>query len=91
MATREEVHRLVDAVPEDRLAVLGEILRAAAESGMTSEQVHQLGELLRGRQPPVHVASEPVRRFTSAGTLSAEPNLAERAEDVLRREPGSAA
>lgn len=57
----------------------------------TREEVHQLGELLRGHQLPVHVATQPVRRFTSAGTLSAEPNLAERVEEILRREPGSAA
>jgi hypothetical protein len=27
MATRDEVHRLVDGVPEERLAAIGEVLR----------------------------------------------------------------
>jgi len=90
MDTRDEVHRLVDCVPDDRLVVLAEVLRIAVESGMTGEQVHQLGALLRGRPTPVHMAAEPVRRFASTGTLSAEPSLAERAEEILRSEPGAA-
>jgi hypothetical protein len=89
MATRDEVHRLVDAVPDDRLTTLGEILRAAAESGMTWEQA--LYTVLRGQGAEAHMAAEPVRRFASAGTLSAEPDLAERAEEILRSEPGTAA
>jgi hypothetical protein len=32
MSTREDVHRLVDAVPEARLPVLEQILRASLES-----------------------------------------------------------
>lgn len=91
MATREEVHRLVDAVPDDRLTVLGEILRAAVDSGMEWEQAHQLAEQLLGHAAQVDAATEPVRTFASTGTLSAESDLAERAEEILRSEPGTAA
>jgi hypothetical protein len=91
MATRQEVHRLVDAVPDDRLRTLGEIVRLAAESDMTWEQVQQLAELLRGDPAPISASAEPVRRFASTGTLTAEPDLAERAEEILRSEPGTAA
>jgi hypothetical protein len=91
MAIRDEVHRLVDAVPDDRLSMLGEIVRLAAGSDMTWEQTLQLIELLRGNPAPIHAAAEPVRRFASTGTLSAEPDLAERSEEILRSEPGTAA
>lgn len=91
MAIREEVHRLVDAVPDDRLSMLGEIVRLAAGSDMTWEQTLQLVELLRGNPALIHPAAEPVRRFASTGTLSAEPDLAERSEEILRSEPGTAA
>jgi hypothetical protein len=64
MASREDVHRLVDAVPEARLPVVERLLRAT------------IG-------PP---AGELPRRFASTGTLSAEHDLAERAEQVLRED-----
>lgn len=35
MATRDKVHRLVDVVPEARVAAIGEVLRTAIEVGMT--------------------------------------------------------
>ncbi|MGH3871561.1 MAG: hypothetical protein ACRDSR_08630 [Pseudonocardiaceae bacterium] len=92
MATRDEVHRLVDSVPEDRLAAIGEVLRAALEAGLTVEQAHRLAEQLRARPDLTRLAAEPVRRFASAGTLSAESDLAERVEEILRTEsPGTAA
>jgi hypothetical protein len=60
------VHRLLDAVPEARLPVVEQELRASLDG-------------------PVPAAP---RRFASAGTLSAEHDLAERSEDILREDPG---
>lgn len=92
MATRDEVHRLVDGVPEDRVAAIGEVLRAALEAVLTDEQVRQLAERLRADPDLAPLPEEPVRTFASAGTLSAEPDLAERVEEILRTEPpGTAA
>jgi hypothetical protein len=92
MATRDEIHRLVDSVPEDRVAAIGEVLRAALEAGLSGEQAHRLAEQLRVHPDATRLATEPVRRFASAGTLSAEPDLAERVEEILRTEPpGTAA
>ncbi len=62
MTSREDIHRLVDALPAARLPALERLLRASLE-----------GTVPTGR-----------RRFASTGTLSAEHDLAERAEDVLR-------
>ncbi len=91
MATRDEVHRLIDVLPEDRVAAIGAVLRAAIEAGMTDEQAHPLAEQLRAYPDSTRLASDPVRTFASAGTLSAEPDLAERVEEILRTEPGTAA
>ena len=68
MTGREDMHRLVDALPESRLPAIEQILRASLDG-------------------PVPTAA---RRFASAGTLSAEHDLAERSEDILRStdEPG---
>ncbi len=68
MTVRDELHRLVDAVPEARLPELVETLRELAE-------------------PPPALP----REFSCAGTLSAEHDLAERSEDILRDEDGGAA
>jgi hypothetical protein len=60
---------------------------------MTSrEDVHELVDAVpAARLPEVErllrkalAESPPRRQFTSAGTLSAEPDLAERSEDILR-------
>ncbi|MCA1673677.1 MAG: hypothetical protein LC799_16240 [Actinobacteria bacterium] len=92
MAIRDEIHRLVDGVPEDRVAAIGEVLRAALEVGLTGEQAHRLAAQLRAHPELTRLAVEPVRRFASAGTLAAEPDLAERVEEILRTEsPGTAA
>ncbi|MCA1708314.1 MAG: hypothetical protein LC808_35570 [Actinobacteria bacterium] len=92
MATRDEVHRLVDGVPEDRIAAIGEVLHAAVEAGLTIDQAHRLAEQLRAHPDLTRLAPEPVRTFASAGTLSAEHDLAERVEEILRTEPpGTAA
>jgi hypothetical protein len=81
MTTRDEVHRLADVVPEDRVAAIGEVLRAAVEAGTTDDQAHRLAELLRA--DPTRLAPEPVRTFASAGTLSAEPERAQRVGEIL--------
>ncbi len=91
MATRDEVHRLVDVLPEDRVAAIGAVLRAAVEAGLTDDQAHRLAERLRAQPDSTRLAAEPVRTFASAGTLSAEPDLAERVEEILGAEPGTAA
>jgi hypothetical protein len=91
MATRDEVHRLVDVLPEDRVAAIGEVLRAAVEAGLTGDQAHRLAEQLRAESDLTRLVPEPVRTFASAGTLSAEPTLAERVEEILRTESGTAA
>lgn len=65
MTSREDLRRLLDAVPESRLPALEQILRASLDG-------------------PVLTAP---RRFASAGTLSAEHDLAERSEDILRENP----
>ena len=92
MATRDEIHRLVDGVPEDRVAAIGEVLRAALEADLTGDDAHRLAEHLHAPPDLTRLAAEPVRRFASAGTLSAEPDLAEQVEEILRAEPpGTAA
>jgi hypothetical protein len=92
MASRDEIHRLLDGVPDDRVAAIGEILRAALEAGLTDDQAHQLAKQLRGHPDLASRAEEPVRRLASTGTLSAEPDLAERGEEILCTEPpGTAA
>ncbi len=92
MATRDEIHRLLDGLPDDRIAAIGEILRAALEAGLTGDQAHQLARQLRAHPDLTPLAAEPIRKFASAGTLSAEPDLAARIEEILRTEPpGTAA
>ena len=62
MASREDVQRLVDALPAARLPAVEQLLRASLADTDPTER----------------------RRFASTGTLSAEHDLAERSEDVLR-------
>ncbi len=61
MTSREDIHRLVDALPAARLPAVEQLLRAS-----------------RGEAPATKR-----RQFASAGTLSAEHDLAERSEDIL--------
>ena len=92
MATRNEIHRLLDDVPDDRVTAIGEILRAALEAGLTGDQAHRLAKQLRVDPDLTRLSAEPVRKFASAGTLSAEPDPAERSEEILCTEPpGTAA
>ena len=62
MTSREEIHRLVDALPAARLLEVEQLLRASLEEA----------------------APKTPRRFASAAALSAEPELAERSEEILR-------
>lgn len=62
MTSREDIHRLVDALPAARLPAVERLLRASIEDTVPT-----------GR-----------RRFASTGTLSAEHDLAERSEEILR-------
>ena len=62
MTSREDIHRLVDALPATRLPAVEQLLRASLADTDPTER----------------------RRFASTGTLSAEHDLAERSEDVLR-------
>ena len=62
MTSREDIHRLVDALPATRLPAVEQLLRASLADTDPTER----------------------RRFASTGTLSAENDLAERSEDVLR-------
>ncbi|MGR7025954.1 hypothetical protein [Geodermatophilus sp. URMC 62] len=61
MTSREDLHRLVDALPAARLPAVEQLLRASLDD-----------------------AAPRRRQFASAGTLSAEHDLAERSEDILR-------
>lgn len=137
VATRQEVHNLVDGVPDDQLDAVGEVMRAAVEAGLPSEAMHRLAELMRAQGDvlrlhidpalvaqlvnfasmpgiahiaeiaeqlrmvlpvvptqaagsQIRLADKPLRTFASTGALSAEHDLAERVEDVLRTEDDNA-
>ena len=62
MTSREDIHRLVDALPAARLPAVEQLLRASLDETAPTRR----------------------RQFASAGTLSAEHDLAERSEDILR-------
>jgi hypothetical protein len=136
MTTREEVHNLVDGMPDDQLDAMSEVMRAAVEAGLPEEAMHRLAELVRtqgnmlrlhldpavvaqlvnlasmpgithlaevveqlrmvlpivpiqGADSRIRLAANPIRTFASAGALSAEHDLAERVEDILRTENDS--
>jgi hypothetical protein len=63
----DELHRLVDQLTEDQVA---------------QAQSFMLG-LVKQRQPSDEPPGEPRRRLSFIGTLSAEPDLAERSEEIL--------
>lgn len=137
MATREDVHNLVDSVPDDQLSAVTEVMRAAVESGLPEQAMLRLAEMMRTQgdvlrlhiDPAVlaqlvnlasmpgmahlseiadqlrtllpliptqaadsraRLADHPLRSFASAGALSAEHDLAESTEDVLRTEDDNA-
>jgi hypothetical protein len=71
MDTRDEMHRLLDGVPDDRVAAIGEILRAALEAGLTGDQAHRLAKQLRVDPDLTRLSAQPVRSFASEATLSA--------------------
>jgi hypothetical protein len=62
MTSREDLHRLVDALAATRLPAVEQLLRASLAHTDPTER----------------------RRFASTGALSAEHDLAERSEDILR-------
>ncbi|WP_018505300.1 hypothetical protein [Parafrankia discariae] len=63
MSPREEAHRLLDALPEDRLPEAVELLR-------------QWAAVERGERPR--------RQFRTTAVFDGEPNLGERAKDIVR-------
>jgi hypothetical protein len=67
-STREDAHRLVDALHEQQIRQAVEVLRELA--GEPEDQA--------------------VRDFAWIGMLSAEPDLADRSSEILRRELGNA-
>src|SRR5581483_660598 len=73
--SRDEVHRLVDALPDDRLAAIGEALRAAVLAETSDESQH-LVEQPQKRIVAPRLATEPLRTFLSAGTLSGADSTA---------------
>jgi hypothetical protein len=70
---REDAHRLLDELDEDQVAAAAELLR----------------DLVRQRRP---LDDEPAatsrRQLSFVGMISAEPDLAERSAEILRRELG---
>ncbi len=73
MAIREDAHRLPDELDEDQVATGAELLR----------------DLARQRRPLADEPTAPLRRQLSfVGMISAEPDLAERSAEILRRELG---
>lgn len=86
MATRNEINRLLDGLPDDRVAVISEILPAAWGAGLIGDQVHRLAKQLRGDTDLARPAAERVGRFAGAGALSAGPYLVEPSDETLRTE-----
>jgi hypothetical protein len=72
MSDRDQFHRLVDDLPDEHVAPMLALVRA-------SMQVH-----------PACAAEVPARRrrLSFAGLISAEPDLAERSEELLRDDFG---
>ncbi|MGH3870985.1 MAG: hypothetical protein ACRDSR_05635 [Pseudonocardiaceae bacterium] len=83
--------RLVSVLSEDQAAAIGAVLRAAIEASRTDEQAHRPAQWWRADPDSTRLASEPVRTFDSAGTLSAKPNPAKRVEEIPRTERSTAA
>lgn len=69
----EELHRLIDQLPVDRVRALRAV--AALLVGGGSDTEAQLG-------------SGPRRRLSFVGIMDAEPDLAARSEEILREELG---
>jgi hypothetical protein len=70
---REDAHRLLNELDEDQVATAAELLR----------------DLVRQRRPlDDEPAAQPRRQLSFVGMISAEPDLAERSAEILRRELG---
>jgi hypothetical protein len=72
MPARDEFHHLVDDLPDAQVAPLLALVRAS----MQDQQVGTTDALPRRR------------KLSFAGLISAEPDLAERSEEILRDEFG---
>jgi len=72
MTSRDELHRLVDVLPDEQVARTLEFIRA-------SLQEQSIG---------VSDAPTPRRKLSFAGLISAEPDLAKRCEEILRDNSG---
>jgi hypothetical protein len=73
MAARDEIHRLLDGVAEERVAVISEIIRVALEAGLTGDQARQLVQQLRAYPDLTRLVAEPVRG--SPVQAHSRPNL----------------
>lgn len=71
----EELHRLVDRLPVERMRALRFVVLYLVE-GVATDQAQV--DLASGRQ----------RRLSFAGIMDAEPDLATRSEEILREELG---
>lgn len=73
MDIREDAHRLLDELDEDQVATAAELLR----------------DLVQQRRPlDDEPTAQPRRQLSFVGMISAEPDLAERSAEILRRELG---
>lgn len=86
MNTKDEVRQLVDRLSDDYVDAVHGLLRRAVDGDLPVDRIRTLAQ-------PINVALDnswrggpPIRSFSSAGALSAEPDLAERVEEILRTE-----
>lgn len=72
MPARDEFHHLVDDLPDEQVEPLLALVRASMQDQQADTDA----------EPPRR------RRLSFAGLISAEPDLAERSEDIIRDEFG---
>lgn len=72
MPARDEFHHLVDDLPDEQVAPMLALVRASMQDQPAGA----------GETPPRR------RKLSFAGLISAEPDLAERSEEILRDEFG---
>src|SRR5947209_760102 len=84
MATREEVHHLVDGVPDDQLNAVSEVMRAAVEAGLPDEAMHRLAEWMRaqGNVLRLHIDPAVVAQLINLASMPGITHLAEVAEQL---------
>ncbi|MGQ0778560.1 MAG: hypothetical protein ACT4NY_29805 [Pseudonocardiales bacterium] len=76
MDIRENAHRLLDELDEDQVSTAAELLRDLVQ------QRHPLDD------DPDELTAQQRRQLSFVGMISAEPDLAERSAEILRRELG---